>query len=94
MMRVLVGKDRNAGASTGSSSFELSHGGHVGKVDSGRVIDGLLGTRGVELASGVCKGTAVDSSHGDAKGTGLKEVMVGETFNELHLLVIYTNHVV
>lgn len=45
-----VGKDRNAGTRGGSGGIQLLHGGHVGEVNSGVVIDGFLGARGIELA--------------------------------------------
>lgn len=89
--------------------MQFLHGGHVGEVDGGVVIDGLLGARGVELTGALLcvsllscysynRGVrfnipreciAVDSSHGNAKGPGLQDVVVGEAFHELRIVLAH-----
>ena len=72
--------------------------GHVCEVDGGGVVDGFVGTGSVKgagclllLFGGVvavvpaAKGLAVDSAHGDAEGSGLEDVVVGEAVHELGL---------
>lgn len=49
----MVGKDRDTRAGDGCRRLEFLHGGHVDKVDGGRVMDSLLRAGGVELARGV-----------------------------------------
>lgn len=48
---VVVREDGDAeNGGDGGGGLELRHGGHVGEVDGGGVVDGLVGAGGVELA--------------------------------------------